>query len=49
MIKNIVFDFGQVLVKFSPKFMTEKYVTDKGDSALLQEVLSDRLFGLKRA
>ena len=44
MIKNIVFDFGQVLVRFEPKYMTEKYVTGKNDSALLQKVLFDRLY-----
>ncbi len=44
MIRNVVFDFGQVLVRFEPKYMTEQYVTDPTDSALLQEVLFDRLY-----
>ena len=44
MIKNIVFDFGQVLVRFEPKYMVEQYVSDPLDSALLQEVVFDRLY-----
>lgn len=44
MIKNIIFDFGQVLVRFDPKYMTEKYVRYPQDSALLQEVIFDRLY-----
>ncbi len=44
MIKNVVFDFGQVLVKFSPEYMTEQYVKDKADSELLQTILFDRLY-----
>lgn len=44
MIKNVVFDFGQVLVHFEPKYMVERYVTDSKDSALLQEVVFDRLY-----
>ena len=44
MIKNVVFDFGQVLVHFIPADMVEKYVTDPADSALLQEVVFDRLY-----
>lgn len=44
MIRNVVFDFGQVLVRFDPKYMTEKYVKDESDSSLLQSVLFDRLY-----
>ena len=44
MTKNVVFDFGQVLVHFIPAYMVGKYVTDPADSALLQEVLFDRLY-----
>ncbi len=44
MIKNVVFDFGQVLVKFDPKFMVEQYVTNPDDSELLQNVVFDRLY-----
>ena len=44
MIKNVIFDFGQVLVSFNPKYMTEKYVSSESDSSLLQTVLFDRLY-----
>ena len=44
MIKNVIFDFGQVLVRFEPKYMTEEFVKDENDSLLLQEVLFDRLY-----
>ena len=44
MIKNIIFDFGQVLVKFDPEYMTEKYVTDFSDSKLLQKTVFDRIY-----
>ena len=44
MIKNVVFDFGQVLVHFEPKYMVEKYVDDMDDSLLLQSVVFDRLY-----
>ena len=44
MIKNIVFDFGNVLVSFDPRYMTRQYVKDEGDVALVSEVLFDRLY-----
>ena len=44
MIKNVVFDFGQVLVNFEPSYMVGKYVFDKSDSALLESVIFDRLY-----
>ena len=44
MIKNVVFDFGQVMVHFDPAYMVGKYVTNQQDSALLTEVLFDRLY-----
>ena len=44
MIKNVVFDFGQVMVHFEPKYMVEQYVKDPEDSRLLQEVVFDRLY-----
>lgn len=44
MIKNVVFDCGQVLIHFDPKYMVEQYVTDPADSALLQEVIFDRAY-----
>ncbi len=44
MIKNVVFDFGMVLVKFEPEYMTSRYVEDKDDVKLVSEVLFDRLY-----
>ena len=44
MIKNVVFDFGQVMVHFEPNYMVGKYVTDEQDAKLLETVLFDRLY-----
>jgi putative hydrolase of the HAD superfamily len=44
MIKNVVFDFGQVMVHFEPTYMVEKYVRDKADAELLERVVFDRLY-----
>lgn len=44
MIKNIIFDFGQVLVRFDPAYMTEKYVGDAESAACIRNVLFDRLY-----
>jgi putative hydrolase of the HAD superfamily len=44
MIKNVVFDFGQVMVRFEPSYMVGKYVTDEQDKALLETVIFDRLY-----
>lgn len=44
MIKNIIFDFGQVLVHFEPEYMVSKYVKDPEDVELLKTVLFDRLY-----
>ena len=44
MIKNLVFDFGKVLVHFEPSYMVRKYVTDKNDAELLEAVVFDRLY-----
>ena len=40
-IKNVVFDFGQVMVHFEPSYMVGKYVEDKEDAALLEKVVFD--------
>ena len=42
--KNVVFDFGQVMVRFEPSYMVGRYVDDKDDAALLEEVVFDRLY-----
>ncbi len=44
MIKNIVFDYGQVMIHFDPSYMVGKYVTDKEDARLLETVIFDRLY-----
>ncbi|MBQ8345258.1 MAG: HAD family phosphatase [Clostridia bacterium] len=44
MIKNLVFDFGQVMVHFEPAYMVGQYVSDETDAALLEEVIFDRLY-----
>ena len=44
MIKNVVFDFGQVLVRFDPAYMVGCYVSDREDAAMLSEVIFDRLY-----
>lgn len=44
MIKNAVFDFGQVMVRFEPSYMVSKYVFDSADAALLEKIVFDRLY-----
>lgn len=44
MIKNVVFDFGQVMVHFDPDYMVRRYVSDNGDAELLRDVIFDRLY-----
>lgn len=44
MIKNVVFDAGQVMVHFDPWYMTGKFVTDPEDVDLVAPVLFDRLY-----
>ena len=44
MIKNVVFDFGQVLVRFDPLYMVKKHVAEENDARLIAEVLFDRLY-----
>lgn len=44
MIKNVVFDFGQVLVRFEPAYIVGRHVTDKEDAGLLEQVVFDRLY-----
>lgn len=43
-IKNVVFDFGQVMVRFEPAYMVGQYVSDGPDAKLLESVLFDRLY-----
>ena len=44
MIKNVIFDFGQVLVHFEPEYMVRQYVTNDSDVSLLSQVVFDRLY-----
>ena len=44
MIRNVVFDFGQVMVRFEPDYMVGVYVSDEADRRLLSEVIFDRLY-----
>ena len=44
MIKNVVFDFGQVLIHFEPEYMVGEYVKDEKDAELLEQVIFDRLY-----
>ena len=44
MIRNVIFDFGQVMVRFDPAYMVAKYIDASADRALVEEVLFDRLY-----
>ena len=44
MIKNVIFDFGQVLVHFEPEYMVRQYVTNEEDVKLLSKVVFDRIY-----
>ncbi len=41
--KNVIFDFGQVMVRFEPKYMTEQYIKGE-DAELVSRVVFDRLY-----
>ena len=43
-IKNVIFDFGQVLVYFQEKYMVDKYTDSVEERKLLSEVIFDRLY-----
>lgn len=44
MIKNVIFDFGQVLVHFIPHYMTKAYIENEEDALLAEEIIFDRLY-----
>ena len=44
MIKNVIFDFGQVLVHFEPEYMTRQYIKNEEDVKLAKDVIFDRLY-----
>ena len=43
-MKNVIFDFGMVLVRFDPDYMVGQYVSDPDDAALLAAVVFDRAY-----
>ena len=44
MIKNLVFDFGQVMIRFDPLYMTKKYIDNDADARAAAGVIFDRLY-----
>lgn len=44
MHKNIIFDYGQVIISFDPYYMCSVYTNDEADRKLLSEVVFDRLY-----
>ena len=44
MIRNVIFDFGQVMVRFDPIYMVSRYIDDPADQKTVAEVLFDRLY-----
>lgn len=44
MIKNVVFDFGQVMIQYKPHLMADKYIDDEKDRELIYEVVFDRAY-----
>ena len=44
MIKNVVFDYGNVMIRFDPAYMVGRYVDDSRDAELLERVVFDRLY-----
>lgn len=44
MIKNVIFDFGNVLVSFDPTYMTGRYISEPVQLKLAADVIFDRLY-----
>jgi len=44
MIKNYIFDFGNVLARFYPNELTAPYVADEAERQLITDVAFDRLY-----
>ncbi len=44
MIKNVIFDFGNVITIFDPEKMTKPYVENDADLKCVSEVVFDRLY-----
>ena len=43
-MKNIIFDFGQVLIHFNEDAMTRRYVKNKADCQTVKTVVFDRIY-----
>ena len=44
MIKNIIFDFGNVLINFDEEYMTSRFVEDSEEIKIIKDVVFDRLY-----
>lgn len=44
MYKNVIFDYGQVIISFDPYYMTAVYTENEDDRKLLSEVVFDRTY-----
>lgn len=43
-IKNAVFDYGQVMIKYDPHYIVGRYIEDKADAEILERVVFDRIY-----
>lgn len=43
-MKNIIFDFGQVIVHFDEEYMTSRYIKDEAVCQKVRQVVFDRLY-----
>ena len=43
-IRNVVFDYGQVMVHYQPQYIAEQFTNDPADARLLAETVFDRLY-----
>ena len=44
MYKNIIFDYGQVIISFDPYYMTKCYVENEAACKELSDIIFDRLY-----
>ena len=44
MYKNIIFDYGQVIISFDPYYMTSRYIKDEAVCRELSAIIFDRLY-----
>ena len=44
MYKNIIFDYGQVIISFDPYYMTKCYIDNEAACKELSEIIFDRLY-----